>query len=505
MPVRSTSASSRLSRTVRVAAVLTVAGSIAPAAASAEFVNGLPASNYRDSIGVQTHFGFIGFAYDRDTTTRIAGMLNTLGVRQVRDDACLDKEDACARIRTRMAELKNALGPDAPEVKFLLGITREVGVFPDRAQRDADIERALTAVSKPPLSGIVNGLEQTNEPDLQNKKDWAERTVADDATIRAKLAEPRFAALAGLPLLTPPLGRATATAPLLAAGWNGKQISTPNFHPYPPSWGGPENGLDVPCEKGATALDCVKKLSVGAAPMATETGYTTAGYAFSPSWVSERAQSVYYPRLLMDNFSRGVQRSYLYELIDLKPDMLSATNGYGLWRAKYSGTNVIAAGPKPAVASIARMNARVGDLGGLPRWGGIDVDLRNSAGGVIPTAMMKRALLRRSDGTYVLALWQPQSVWNSATFQQKFLNVPDIAVDVTMNSGITGDWQATAFRPSIDGNATQAKGVKQFKVNVGPDLTLIDLRSATSTTPIPGGPVTLAPTTASQVTPPRVG
>lgn len=502
LPVRPASAPSRLARrALRAAALLTAAGSLAPAVASAELVTALPATHYRESVGVQTHFGFVNYAYDRETTARIGAMLRELGVRHVRDDACLAKEEECVRPRARMAELKTALGPGSPEVRFLMGITREVGTHPDRAVRDADIERALTALTKPPLAGMVSAVEGTNEPDLQNKADWAQRTVADDVTIRRLLAEPRFAALAGLPYLTPPLGRPTATAALLAAGW--KTAGTvPNFHPYPPSWGGPENGLDVPCQKGVLALACAKMLGTAGAPMATETGYTTAGYNFSPSWVSERAQSVYLPRLLVDNFSRGVSRSYLYELIDLRPDKLSATNGFGLWRARYSGTNLVSGGPKPAVAAIARTNARIGDLGALPRWGGLDIDFRDAAGGIVPPTSIKRSLLRRADGSYVLAMWQPQSVFNSTQWQQKDLKVADKTVTLAINSGVTGDWQATQFRPSIDGNASQSRGVKQVKVNVGADLTLVDLRSATSTDPIPGGAVTLAPNDPTQVTPP---
>jgi hypothetical protein len=493
-----------------VAALASTATALAavPGGASAEIITANPASIYRDSVGVQTHFTFSGYAYDREPIDDIAAMLKTLGVRHVRDNVCLSTEPACARPRQRIAALKGALGPGMPDVKFLISVANEIGTHPERVQRDADIERGLTALTQPPLAGMIDGIEPSNEPDLQGTPGWASTVVADDVAIHRMLKQPALASLRTLPLLTPPLGIAGSTSTLLSAFWNPLQTDVPNFHPYPPAWGGPENGLDVPCGAKTsvlTALDCVRKLTINRyAPIATETGYSTAGYAPSPAWVSEAAENVYMPRLLLDNFARGVARTYLYELIDLQPDKFSSTNGFGLWRARYAGGNVLAGGPKPAANAISRLAARIGDLGAKARYGWLDMTIADpSTGAEIPAAAVRRVLLRRADGSFVLALWQPKSVWNATAYAQRMIPVPDLPVKLTLTSGVKNDWQATTFRPSIDDNASQQlRNTKQVTVNVGPDVTLVDLRGTNSQGAIPGGPIKIAPNDSSLITPP---
>jgi hypothetical protein len=478
-----------------------------PAGASAEIVTANPASLYRDSVGVQTHFTFTGYAYDRESIDYIGSMLKTLGVRHVRDNVCLTTDEACVRPRQRMAALRTALGPGMPDVKFMISVANEVGTHPERAQRDADITRGLTALTQPPLAGLVDGIEPSNEPDLQNRADWASTVVGDDATINRLLKTPAMASLRKLPRLTPPMGTAGSTNTLLSAFWNAWQNQVPNFHPYPPAWGGPENGLDVPCGAKTsvlTALDCVRKLALNLnAPIATESGYSTAGYAPSPAWISEAAENVYMPRLLLDNFARGVARTYLYELIDLQPDKFSSTNGFGLWHARYSGTNVVAGGPKPAATAISRLAARIGDLGAKARYGWLDMTFTDPAtGAALPASAIRRVLLRRADGSFVLALWQPKSVWNATAYAQRMIPVPDVPVKLTLTSGVKNDWQATTFRPSIDDNSSQVRNARQLTVNVGPDVTLVDLRGTNSQGAIPGGPIKIAPSDSSLIVPP---
>ncbi|MBJ7473010.1 MAG: hypothetical protein JHD16_17020, partial [Solirubrobacteraceae bacterium] len=473
-----------------VAAVLCAcglgAGTLAPGA-SAATVPAHSAGAYRDSVGVQMHHSFTGYAYQTESAQSLGSGLRALGIRHVRDSACLNTETACAPIRAKLADLRDELGPGAPSVEVLLNLTQELKSQPDRAIRDADIERALRAAQSPPLAGMVSGLESVNEPDLKGVDDWQAKTLADDATTSRLLAEPRFAALRGVPRLTPAVGHAKNTPLLLGAGWPANRNHTPNFHPYPPAWGGPENGLTTPCTDTADALGCVRQLASGGAPIASESGYTTAGGAFSQSWVSEKAQAVYLPRLLLENFSRGVARTYLYELIDLAPERTSTTNGYGLWRARRAGSTVRAADPKPAAWALARLHARIGDLGAASAASPLNLTLR-SAGEVVREDTVRRVLLQRADGTYALALWQPKSVFDNAFLAQKDRTVADLQVELSIETPIAGGWAATAFRPTLTGEAVGKLGpTSRFTAAVGPDVTLIDLRSAQApSTSIPG-------------------
>ncbi len=127
-----------------------------------------PAAEFRDSIGVQTHFPFTGYAYDAAPTSQLAEMLRTVGIRHLRDDTCFNTEPACQRVRSRIAALRDAFGPERPE-------GRPARALQPRARRRArtrrprcDIERALTAATSTPLADMVAGLEPVNEPDLKD-------------------------------------------------------------------------------------------------------------------------------------------------------------------------------------------------------------------------------------------------------------------------------------------------------------------------------------------------
>ena len=443
------------------------------------------------------HHTFSGFASDQTSTDTLSRMLTNLGIWHIRDSVCLDLETACLRYRGRMLELrKQAARFDLPALDFLLLITREVETHPERTIRDSDIERALTALTKPPLAGLVAGLEQANEPDLQKTHNWPEITLADYATIKAKLAEPRFAALRSLPLLAPSMGHSEATGRLLSAGWPTNEPLIPNFHPYPPAWGGPENGTRNPCLAKTTVLQCVKRLVTNKqAPWATESGYSTTGNSSSMMWVSRQSQAVYLPRLLLDNYSQGVARTYIYELNDLNPDITSSTSGYGLYESKYLDPwSVAASRAKVAAYAISRLNARIGEAGApvSSTTKGLEFDLLDGQGKAISETAVRRVLLRRNDGTFALALWQPKNVWSNTQFKQRTLEVPDADVTVKFKTGVVGGWNATQFRPSLDDTATRFPGVMKFTAKVGADVSLIDLRPSKFKGEIPGGPVELA-------------
>ncbi|MEH3053417.1 MAG: hypothetical protein PGN13_05315 [Patulibacter minatonensis] len=452
---------------------LLVGALVAPASGAAATLQAWGAAEFRDSIGVQTHFGFTGHAYDAAPTADLAAMLRTLGITHLRDDLCFNTEAACQRVRGRLAAMQDALGPGAPKVDLLAGYARELAAVSDRGTRDADIERALTAASSGPLAGMVSGLEPVNEPDLKNTVGWAGATLADHDTFQRLLAQPRFADLRRIPQLSPAIGHAKNTASLLSAGWN-RRAAIGNFHPYPPAWGGPEHALSVDCGAGADALGCAKQLGQAAAPIASESGYSTSGNALSTSWVSEQAQATYLPRLLLENFRSGVARTYLYELVDLKPRGTgAAVDGFGLWRARAAGSQIVPADAKPAALALSRMNATIGDLGAASGAGSLDVTLR-SGGRDLGDDAVRRVLLHRADGSYVLALWQPKAVWNNAVFKQADQRVDDLAVEIRLG---TGTWTATATRPT-NGDAVTGRwqGARSFTASIGADVTLVELR-----------------------------
>lgn len=448
------------------------------------------AAEFRDSIGVQTHFPFTGYAYDAAPTSQLAEMLRTVGIRHLRDDTCFNTEPACQRVRSRIAALRDTFGESGPKVDLLALYSRELAAVRERGARDADIERALTAATSAPLADMVAGLEPVNEPDLKDSGDWTTATLADHATFSRLLAEPRFAALRRLPHLSPAIGHAANTPALLASGWTRDRADIGNFHPYPAAWGGPEHALGTTC--GATdALGCAGLLGRSAAPIATESGYSTSGHALSTNWVSEQAQSIYLPRLVLENFRRGIARTYLYELVDLKPTRGAAVDGYGLWRAKAVGSQFLPAEPKPAALALARLNATIGDLGAASTSGQLDVAIR-IAGRDVGEDVIRRVLLRRADGTYVLALWQPKTVWDNAPFRQSDREIPHLSTEVAVGGT---DWSITATRPTLAPEPTgRWTSTRRIDVPVGADVTLLELH--------PAGPIDDSPAPSSALAAP---
>ena len=135
----------------------------------------------------------------------------------------------------------------------------------------------------------------------------------------------------------------------------------------------------------------------GAPAMATETGYRTLA---SPGdgGISEAAAAIYIPRLLLNNFSAGIGRTFLYEFMDGGTDPSDGEQHWGL--VHHDGT------PKPAYDAVrALIWALAGERGAVQSAApigtapdGNDPDLRILA-------------LSRPDGGRVYAVWRAVRCW----------------------------------------------------------------------------------------------
>jgi hypothetical protein len=456
-------------------ALLGIAAMSAPAAAAD--LSAPAASTFRDSIGVQLHTDFQGFAYQADTTANLVSAVRGIGVRHVRDRVCMDKPDVCAKVYEKLTAVGSAYG-SGPHVDLVVGVMPNVDAPTDRAERDAVIAAGLRQVRDAPYAADIAGLEMVNEPDLLKAGDWATQTVEDAKTLHRLLQEPEFASLRDLPLLAPALGRQNMTPQLLKAGWTRDLADIPNMHPYPATYTIPETALDLKCDGDLTVLDCAKSMATHPTESyATESGYSTAGTLFVSDWVTQRAQATYTLRLLLSNFAEGVERTYLYELVDLSPTPTFRNHGYGLMTSRLNPDNKTfrIGSPKLAYLALQRMNSIVGDLGAGARPGKIDVTVTDPATGeAIPESQIERVALRRADGTYVLALWQRAQSFSFLDYKPRDLTVPARAVQVSLD-GSAGDWQARSFVPAISSTPTSSGAGSQFTFSVNDDVTLVDL------------------------------
>jgi hypothetical protein len=142
-------------------------------------------------------------------------------------------------------------------------------------------------------------------------------------------------------------------------------------------------------------------MTSGSKPIvATEAGYhsdltTTSGHYGT----SERAIGIYTPRLALEGFRRGIDRTYIYQLADPWSSGSGFENRFGLLRSDLS--------PKPAFLALRNLLRAVdADSAPVATPGGLRLAVSGAP------ADLRQLLLRSADGTYSLVLWREVSVWD---------------------------------------------------------------------------------------------
>jgi hypothetical protein len=227
-----------------------------------------------------------------------------------------------------------------------------------------------------------------------------------------------------------------------------------NLHPYP--------GGKPPEPVFGEALAEVAN-GQGKGVVFTETGYHNAmNDAVAQPPVSEAVAAIYFPRLLVTAFGAGVKRTFVYELADERPEpaLADPEEHFGLLRSDLS--------PKPAFAAIKTLIAALGrSPGRAARRGGPDWQLE--APGDVD---VERLRLVRRDGSQVIALWRPVSVWDTGRLQP--VDVPARRVDLRFARPAR---DVDVWRPSVSQAPVLRRALApQLSLDLGPDLTLISLR-----------------------------
>jgi len=113
--------------------------------------------------------------------------------------------------------------------------------------------------------------------------------------------------------------------------------------------------------------------------------------------VSEQTAAKYIPRLLLENFTRHIFRTYLYELCDTRPDPGLTHNGmhWGLVRA--DGTE------KPAFAAVKNLIDELNDSSEPASPSEFSWALSDN------NPAVHHLLLKKSNGRFDLVLWQEVS------------------------------------------------------------------------------------------------
>jgi hypothetical protein len=381
----------------------------------------LSADGFVDSIGVVTHLGYTDTAYGR--VSDVLARLRELGVHHIREAAPPVSGPLSDALRgARAAGLKATLGSGDPTSD------------PRRWAGDA------FAV----MGDGVAALEAPNELDNSGDPDWAAK-LRDYLPALAGAARERGVDAIG-PSFIDPASRAQLPRELPGM-FNG--------HPY--------SGGEPPEPTLALALDEWRATAPRRAAVFTETGYhnALAATAGQPP-ASEEAAAVYLPRLLATAFGAGVRRTFIYELVDEKPDpgLVDAEQHFGLLRNDLS--------PKPAYTAIKTMIAAVRESPGERSGAPLAVGLRVDGGEAV-----ERVTLERADGSLAILLWRPVSVWDRDAREP--LDPGRVGVGLSF-SGF-GARDVEVWRPSA---ATQPvmrrKRTQRLELELEGDLVLVSLR-----------------------------
>jgi hypothetical protein len=463
------------------------------ASASATLTPARTAGSFRDSVGVNTHMSFGGTAYANTNIAVLQGLLSDLGVAHVRDSSCFLTAPNCKGVLTRLAALSDS-DAGKPAIGLTLGVTPTLDSTVDRTARDGWIKTALDYDSTFPLKGKVEALEQANEPDLDTPN-WKPVVVGDAQTTKSLLASGNYPSLSTTPVEAPSMGSSSSVGSLnAAAGWLPSFVQRGNLHPYPTAYGIPEDALNpvlknattsASCDGGAVSpsvtvsalLRCQSTVS-GSDPVdATESGYSTEGDQTTSGWVDNKAEAIYLPRVLLENFRRGISRTFLYELIDSRAIYTSRGDAYGLVTSRLPGGVLTAGSKKPAFNAISRMLGEIGDLGVTGgRAAPLDVTVADpdKPGVDVPQTAVRRVLLERADGTYVLALWEPKAVWDESTpYNHHEVSVAPSTYQVSLGApGST--WNIARFAPTSSALPLGAwVGKQSITIPIGADVTLL--------------------------------
>ncbi len=408
------------------------------------FVPATSARAFGDSVGVNVRLSWLDTAYGDFGAVR--ARLRELGVRHINDGFCGACEYQLDRMRRLAAD----------------GITSSVG--PSGLTEGSAALQWNLQVIRDRVRGAVDSVQAPNEPDISGDPQWVEHTRAYQAELYARVkGDP---ALAHLPVIGPSIVNREAR-PLL--GDLSAFLDRGNLHPYP---GGTPPLTDMADQRLIGAIIAGNKPLV-----ATEAGYhNDLSFTGPHRAASERATAIYTPRLVLEAFLGGIQRTYVYQLLDpYTPAQAQARgiplseNSFGLLRWNHS--------PKPSFFALRNLMRAV-DSGSAPvaSPGGLRFGLEGAGPDV------RRLLLRSADGSYALVLWRQVSVWDRGAMRD--LHPAADRLEVVLGERVS---LARRFDP-VDSDAERQRWTNPQRIPVDLAGAPVVLRLTPPGVPVSAGP-----------------
>jgi hypothetical protein len=338
---------------------LTVATAVA-LALPAQAEKAASADAFVDSVGINVHLHYQDTSYAN--FPRVKQALVGLGLRHVRD-GLIDTtwQDFYDR--------HNELGRSGIKAIYSTSVTQSDQLLIDYPVRMKD---------------NFEGYESPNEYDLSGDANWADtlsKFVARlHTTVKANSGTSKF------PVIGPSLTSQAAFAKMRGDC----TLDFDNLHNYfgghnPGTLGWGSNGYgSITWNLANTTATCPGKPVI-----TTETGYQ-ADPALSQG-IPEEIAGKYVPRVYLEQWRRNIQRTYLYELVDMPTGFPAGDSKFGLLRADFSA--------KPAYTALTNLIHLLSDPG--PSYVGQDFTFALTG----DVSDVDHVLLQKRDGTFYLALW----------------------------------------------------------------------------------------------------
>ncbi len=399
-----------------------------PTVAKAAPVAAKPAASFIDSIGVNTHTYYSDTVYASEFGT-VEQRLRELGIHHIRENLVPNRPDQYEALNDLAAAgIKSTLILGAPE------------------DGSAGLNK-LTTVLASNLRGSVDAVEGPNEYDLHGGSDWMSKLAPYQSQLYTAIKS--NPALSSLPVVGPSLGNTNSDGSDVSGS-----LDYGNIHSYP-------NG-EAPELNVSRMLSMASDMSGSKPVMATETGYHTAvNWSGDHKPVSEAAEATYMPRLFLDYFNRGVARTFSYELVDEFPDGArdEPESNFGLLRNDLS--------PKPAFTALRNLTAILADSGAPATPGSLDYTVSGDTRG------LQQVLLQKSDGSYYLALWREESVWDNQGRTPE--DAASANVQLSFGEALAG---AEEFQPNSSSQPLRALDpAAPVSLKVGPQVTIVRVAS----------------------------
>ena len=449
---------------------ITIADKIADAKSAITYqIQAQPADELVESMGINTKFGYCPGRLC-DNYLEVKELLAELGIRYIRDIPYPEPW----RIRK---DLYQDLG-----IKMAADIVRTWGQPLD----EENIASQLTAIKKwgKMIVGIV-GINEYDNPVFQSceqtrgcDRGWSEEEWPKKYTRFQQKAYQAVKSDRDLQDLPVVLGPMAYLDNIKKIGDVSHSCDKGNDHSYPGAWSKPsqESGglgnrsASRPIDKVVAIVQQVcpdKKLWI------TETGYQS-GIESEPNKyiVSPQAKAKYLPRIYANYFERGIEKTFLFELLEPTGDRTA----FGIIDVNFE--------PTPAYYGIKNLISLLGEASWDRKeqiWhyptGETDF-LKYTLHGNLQN--LKHLLLQKSDKTFYLLIWQEVYAYDNQLY--KNITHPDREIKLQLNDAIIKS--AKTYRlynaePSAKLSPLETwTNVSKLSLTVPDDILIVEFRSS---------------------------